>query len=189
MSPVVSGTDGQRNSRSLPPRAIGSCTFFSRAIPLVGKIGLAHLDQSLHTNVGYLKSPKRCGTRVLLCDSIPSGHEATGRTCCRLSLKAFLPLESSGMGAHLTSASATPDWRCRVGSNRWNHRPVIGPPVAPHIGAPVAVETAMQATDAAIGATTAEAAGHVIAAATAAAGQCARGQPEASETERNDKNN
>src|SRR5258705_6722184 len=73
MSPVVSGTDGQRNSQSLPPRAIGSCTFFSRAIPLAGKIGLAHLDQSLHTNVGYLKSPKRRGTRVLLCDSIPSG--------------------------------------------------------------------------------------------------------------------
>src|SRR5258705_9100970 len=130
MSPVVSGTDGQRNSQSLPPRAIGSCTFFSRAIPLAGKIGLAHLDQSLHTNVGYLKSPKRRGTRVLLCDSIPSGTNCWKQ--CLPQITSEVPNCLSGCWTIWANQPTTPNGQelngseCLLGAHR------VGPRMDPH---------------------------------------------------------
>src|SRR5258706_11528106 len=127
MSPVVSGTDGQRNSRSLPPRAIGSCTFFSRAIPLAGKIGLAPLDQSLHTNVGYLKSPKRRGTRVLLCDSIPSGTNCWKR--CLPQITSEVPSclsDDLGEPADHPNGQELNGSGCLLGAHR------VGPRMDPH---------------------------------------------------------
>jgi hypothetical protein len=92
----------------------------------------------------------------------------------------------------------------RRSSNHRNHGPIVDPPVAPHIAAPIPAESATQIAGAvaetAIGVTrsTTEAAAKVIPAKTitsatatiiAAASKCAGGKPGTSEHKENSKNN
>src|SRR6267378_2569997 len=75
-------------------------------------------------------------------------------------------------------AAATHNCRDRPRSNRGNHGPIVGAPVAPHIAACVPAESATPTAGAVTVTTIA-----------AAAGECAGGKPRTSENKNNSKNN
>jgi hypothetical protein len=86
-----------------------------------------------------------------------------------------------------------------LGSNRGNHGPVVGAPMAPHVAAPIHAQTAGMVTITAktVTGNATEAAARVIvskaitsatATMTAAAGKCAGGKPEISENKDDCKN-
>src|SRR6267378_1391433 len=93
--------------------------------------------------------------------------------------KTFLPERTAGASRRNTYCLDRPS------SNRRNHRPIIGAPVAPHIAAPVPTESATQ-TAGAVTVTAMAVTGSTTEA--AAAGKCAGGKPGTSEKKDNCKN-